>query len=148
MASSGVVGAVVASVVRVREVAGPKCRCATLTADKVEVTFSTVPILMPAIFDELVRDHLDERGLSQCGRQNWLFPGGQPGHHLQTENTRRQLVETGIKPPESRKAPLFQLAADMPAPIAELLGSTEKNAANWARIPARDWTGYIADRAR
>lgn len=123
----------------------------TLSADGVEVTFSTVPIQMPAILDDLVRDHLDERGLSQYGRQNtdWLFPGGQPGHHLQTENIRRQLVEIGIKPLESRKAALFQLAADMPAPIlAELLGTTDKNAANWARLAARDWTGYIADRAR
>jgi hypothetical protein len=124
----------------------------TLTADGgVEVTFNAVPIRMPAILDDLVRAHLDERGLSQYGRQNsnWLFPGGQPGRHLQTENIRRQLVEVGIKPLESRKAALFQLAAETPAPIlAELLGTTDNNAANWARLAARDWTGYIADRAR
>lgn len=124
----------------------------TITADGgVEVTFNTVGIRMPAILEDLVRDHLDERGLSQYGRQgsDWLFPGGQPGRHLQTENIRRQLVEIGIKPLESRKAALFQLAADTPAPIlAELLGTTDKNAANWARLAARDWTGYIADRAR
>lgn len=124
----------------------------TLTPDGwVEVTFHTVPIQMPAILDDLVRDHLDERGVSQYGRRNtdWLFPGGQPGHHLQTENIRRQLVELGIKPLESRKAALMQLAAETPAPIlAELLGTTDNKAANWARLAARDWTGYIADRAR
>jgi hypothetical protein len=123
-----------------------------LTADGcVEVTFNTVPIPMPAILDDLVREHLNERGLSQYGRENsdWFFPGGQPGGHLQTENIRRQLVEIGIKPLESRKATLFQLAAETPAPIlAELLGTSDNNAANWARLAARDWTGYIADRAR
>jgi hypothetical protein len=117
----------------------------------VEVRFHTVAIPMPAILDDLVREHLGERGLSQYGRHNagWLFPGGQPGHHLQTENIRRQLVDLGIRPLESRKAALYQLAAATPAPIlAELLGTTENNAANWARLAARDWTGYIADRAR
>lgn len=38
--------------------------------------------------------------------------------------------------------------ANMPAPIlAELLGTTDKNAANCARLAARGGTGYIADRA-
>jgi hypothetical protein len=33
---------------------------------------------------------------------------------------------------------MFQLALDMPAPIlAELLGTTDKNAANWTRLTAR-----------
>ena len=55
----------------------------------------------------------------------------------------------GIKPLESRKAALFQLAADMPAPIlAKLLRTTDKNGASWTRLAARGWTGYIAQRAR
>jgi len=123
----------------------------TETADgDVEVTFRTVPITMPVVLDDLVRAHLDEQGLSKYGRQNsnWLFPGGQPGRHLQTESIRGQLVGIGIKPLESRKAALFQLASEMPAPVlAELLGTTDVNAMNWARLAARDWTGYIADRA-
>lgn len=37
----------------------------------------------------------------------------------------------------------------MPAPVlAELLGITETNAADWAKLAARDLTGYIADRSR
>jgi hypothetical protein len=51
-------------------------------------------------------------------------------------------------PLQSRKAALFQLAAEMPAPVlAELLGITDTNAADWAKLAARDWTGYLADRA-
>ena len=55
----------------------------------------------------------------------------------------------GIKPYEARKATLFALAGDVPAPVlAELIGITDTNAANWAHLAARDWTGYIADRSR
>ncbi len=76
------------------------------------------------------------------------LPRRQPGQNLAAENIRAQLVEIGIKPYESRKAALFQLAADMPAPVlAELLGITDNNAADWSRLAARYWAGYIAHRA-
>lgn len=123
------------------------------TADdgSVLVAFNGLPIQMPALLDELIREHLDHRGKSlYASRDNgWLFPGGNPGQHLTTENIRGQLVAIGTKPYEGRKAALFQLAAEIPAPVlAELIGTTDVNAANWARLAARDWTGYIADRSR
>jgi hypothetical protein len=120
------------------------------TGGRVDITFNTIPVQMPAIVDQLIRDHLQHRGQSLYASRNhgWLFPGGKPGQHLQTENVRSQLVAIGIKPHESRKAALFQLAGQMPAPVlAELLGITDANAADWAKLAARDWTGYIADRA-
>ncbi|MFL6110053.1 MAG: hypothetical protein ACJ786_01670 [Catenulispora sp.] len=104
---------------------------------------------MPALVDRLIADHLQRRGQSLYVARDtgWLFPGGKPGRHLETENIRAQLVAVGIKPYESRKAALFQLAAEMPAPVlAELLAITDTNAADWAKLAARDWTGYIADR--
>lgn len=123
----------------------------TLDGCGVHVTFHTVPIQMPDLLDDLIRDHVAHRGKSLYASRDtgWLFPGGNPGRHLTTENIRSQLVAIGIKPYEGRKATLFQLAADMPAPVlAELLGITDTNAANWAKLAARDWTGYIAQRAR
>lgn len=124
----------------------------TITDDRaVHITFSTIPVQMPPVFDDLIREHLDHRGKSlYASRQNgWLFPGGNPGHHLATENIRSQLVAIGIKPYENRKAALFQLASDMPAPVlAELIGITNNNAVDWASLAARDWTDYIAERAR
>jgi hypothetical protein len=123
----------------------------TITADsRVDVTFTTVPIQMPALVDQIIHDHLQHRGRSLYASRGtqWLFPGGKPGRHLQTENIRAQLVAIGIKPYESRKAALFHLAAEMPAPVlAELLGIADTTAADWAKLAARDWTGYIADRA-
>ncbi len=123
-----------------------------ITDDRaVHVTFSTIPVQMPPVLDDLIREHLEHRGKSLYASRDtgWLFPGGNPGHHLATENIRSQLVAIGIKPYESRKATLFQLAGDMPAPVlAELIGITNNNAADWARLAARDWTDYIAERAR
>ena len=123
----------------------------TLTDDSVHVRFNTIAIQMPPVLDNLIREHLDHRGKSlyASGDAGWLFPGGNPGRHLATENIRAQLVAVGIKPHENRKATLFQLAGDIPAPVlADLIGITHDNAADWARLAARDWTGYIADRAR
>jgi hypothetical protein len=128
-----------------------RTRQVTLTDDGVHVAFRDLPIQMPAVLDDLIREHLDHRGKSLYASRDigWLFPGGNPGRHLATENIRAQLVAIGIRPYEGRKATLFQLAGDMPGPVlAELIGITDNNAADWARLGARDWTGYIADRAR
>jgi hypothetical protein len=123
----------------------------TLDQDSVHIRFNTIAIQMPAVLDDLIRDHLTHRGKSLYASRDtgWLFPGGNPGLHLATENIRSQLVAAGIKPYENRKATLFQLAGDIPAPVlAELIGITNGNAASWAKLAARDWTSYIADRAR
>lgn len=123
----------------------------TVATDTVHVAFNDIAIQMPAVLDELIREHLQHRGKSLYASRDtgWLFPGGTPGRHLATENIRSQLVGIGIKPYEARKASLFQLAADMPAPVlAELIGISDNSAAEWSKLAARDWTGYIADRAR
>lgn len=119
--------------------------------DTVHVTFRAVAVPMPAPLDALIDEHLADRGMSLHGSRDtgWLFPGGSPGRHLNTESIRAQLVEIGMKPYEGRKAALFQLAADVPAPVlGELIGISNNNAAEWARLAARDWRNYIADRAR
>jgi hypothetical protein len=115
--------------------------------DTMHLTFNTVAIAMPAPLDSLIEDHLGERGMSLHASRDtgWLFPGGTPGRHLNTENIRAQLVAIGLKPYEGRKAALLQLAADIPAPVlGELLGISNNNAADWARLASRDWRSYIA----
>ncbi|HZW44291.1 MAG TPA: hypothetical protein VFF32_07865 [Dermatophilaceae bacterium] len=119
--------------------------------DTLHVTFRTIAIPLPAPLDTLVTEHLNHRGMSLHGSRGtgWLFPGGSPGRHLNTENIRAQLVQIGMKPYEGRKATLFQLAADIPAPVlGELIGVSNNNAAAWARLASRDWRSYIADRSR
>jgi hypothetical protein len=94
---------------------------------------------MPAVLDGLIREHLQHRGNSLYASRDtgWLFPGGNPGRHLATENIRAQLAGIGIRPYDGRKATLFQLAAYTPPPVVdELIGITYDNAADWARLAA------------
>ncbi len=119
--------------------------------DTLHVTFRSIAMPMPAPLDTLIVEHLNDRGMSLHGSRDtgWLFPGGSPGRHLNTESIRGKLVEIDMKPYEGRKATLFQLAADIPAPVlGELIWISNNNAAEWARLAARDWRSYIADRAR
>lgn len=123
----------------------------TYVDDSLHVTFRTIAIPMPAPLGSLIAEHLNDRGLSLHASRGtgWLFPGGSPGRHLNTENMRGQLVAIGMKPYEGRKATLFQLAADVPAAVlGELIGISANNAAEWARLAARDWRTYVAERAR
>lgn len=122
-----------------------------LAADRVTVTFDSMPIEMPSPLDDLIREQTRARGnASYAGRNNgWLLPGGIPGRPLTTENIRNQLVDLGIQPHTSRHAAMFQLAAEIPAPIlAELVGIHINTATSWASLAARTWTSYIAERAR
>ncbi len=115
------------------------------------ITFNTLPIQMPPVLDDLIHDHLTQRGKSLYVSRDtgWLFPGGNPGRHLATENIRTHLVAIGIKPYENRKAALFQLAAEVPAPVlADLIDISNDNAYDWARLAAHDWSSYIAQRAK
>jgi hypothetical protein len=123
----------------------------TIDDARVHVAFSGIPIQMPPVLDDLIRQHLRHRGKSLYASRDtgWLFPGGNPGRHLATENIRSQLVAIGIKPYEGRKTTLFELAAAIPAPVlAELIGISDKNATEWASLAARDWRQYIAHRTR
>ena len=117
--------------------------------DTVTVTFDTDAIQLPDPLDDLVRQHLTRRGqASYVARDNgWLFPGGIPGRHLNTENIRSQLVERGIQPSHARNAAMFDLAAQIPVPVlADLLGIATSTATRWAALAAKDWSRYIADR--
>jgi hypothetical protein len=105
---------------------------------------------MPAPLDALIAEHRAARHEpARLTRNRLALPGGSPGRHLNTESIRAQLVAIGIKPYEGRTATLFQLAADMPAPVlGELIGISNNDAGDWARLVARDWRSYIADRDR
>lgn len=136
--------------------AQPLNRIVAMTTDQIDiteegvfVTFAEDAIQMPPVLDNLVRAHLENRIVPTNVNQDpgWLFPGAQPGHHLVTEVFRRDLNAIGIKPHESRKAAMFDLASTIPAPVlAGLLGITDRNAATWAQLAARDWHSYIHQR--
>lgn len=121
-----------------------------LTADdKILVSFDTTPVEMPPSLNTLIKEHLRRPGLSSIASRDhgWLFPGRKPGAHLTTEHFRRELVNNGIHPGQSRHAARYGLATDLPAPVlADLIGIADTTAGRWAALAARDWSGYIAQR--
>ncbi|WP_345802904.1 hypothetical protein AAIB33_07425 [Microbacterium sp. AZCO] len=116
---------------------------------KVLVRFDETPTEMPPILDGLIRDHLAHRRAPSIASQDhgWLFPGRNPGRHLERENFRKELVRHGIRPAQSRHAALFALAGLLPAPVlADLIGIADKTAVKWSVLAARDWSGYVDQR--
>jgi len=60
----------------------------------------------------------------------------------------RVLVGHGIHPRASRSAAIFALAGQVPAPVlADLVAISTGKAAAWAKLAARDWSDYVANRA-
>ena len=115
----------------------------------VTVTFDTEAVELPEPLDRLVLEQHAQAtgGRYATHRTNWLFPGRHAGRPLATENFRSQLVTLGIAPNQARKAAMFQLAAEMPAPVlADLLGLAPTTASRWAKLAARDWSQYAAMR--
>jgi hypothetical protein len=114
------------------------------------VVFDSEPVEMPEPLDRLIAEHMARRGHSTYVAQSngWLFPGGIPGKPMATENIRAELANRGIRSFDGRKGALFALAARIPAPVlADLIGIHPNTAVKWAALAARDWTGYIRDRA-
>ena len=135
--------------------AQPLARICNMRADQINgqpdgpmtITFDTVPIELPEPLDRLVAEQLASHGQASYASHTdvWLFPGGVPGRHLHTGAIRRQLVERGIHPSQSRKAAMFQLAGEIPTPVlAELLGLGTNTATRWAALASRDWSQYAA----
>jgi hypothetical protein len=64
------------------------------------------------------------------------------------EAIRRVLVDHGIHPRASGSAATFALANQVPAPVlADPVGISTGKAAGWAKLAARDWSDYAANRA-
>lgn len=116
---------------------------------RVLVAFDGTFVEMPPGLDTLIRDYSQNRGTPTIsGRDHgWLFPGRHPGSHLVTDVFRSKLVTAGIHPGDARKAAMFSLAGQVPAPVlADLIGVADKTAVKWAVLAARDWSGYVAQR--
>jgi hypothetical protein len=113
------------------------------------VTFDTEAVELPEVIDRLVLDQRTHATSDRYAthRSSWLFPGRHAGRPLATENFRSQLVALDIAPNQACKAAMFQLAAEMPAPVlADLLGVAPATASRWAKLAARDWSQYTAMR--
>ncbi|WP_084270554.1 hypothetical protein [Mycobacterium avium] len=133
---------------------------AGLTIDDIQFTDQQVrlrlgrePILIPTPLDQLVRDLVQTRaGHAVVGGRHaspWLFPGGQPAHHLSAFRMAERLRQLGIQASRARSAALFQLAGELPAAVlARTLGIHISVAAAWQRASSGDWLAYAAEISR
>lgn len=117
---------------------------------RVLVRFNTDPVDMPELVGQIVPQHLARHGGPSYVSRNsgWLIPGGIPRNPKMAENMQSQLVEHGIKPRQSCKAALFQLASEIPAAVlVDLVGFSISTATRWVALASEDGSRYIADRA-
>lgn len=137
-------------------------RVVTLTPDAVVInedmcfiTVADTPLPLPTTLAEPLRRMAKhtQRGKSAVARptaaQRWLFPGGNPGHHITAEHMRTRLAEHGITLREARHAALLQWAQDTPGSIlATSLGLHINTAIAWRDSIQGDFAEFVASRAR
>lgn len=85
-----------------------------------------------------------------CDAQaTWLSPSRKPEKPAVVSGFGRKLRERGIDVRPARNAAISALINDLPAPIlADLLDLHPITTDRWACIAERDWTGYLASRAK
>lgn len=125
----------------------------TIDEDVCRVTVAGVPLPLPAdLAEPLARmSSQHNRGKSAVARKTagrtWLFPGGNPGHHITSEHLRTRLAEHGITLRSARQAALLQWAQDTPGPIlAASLGLHINTATAWRDAIQADYSEFVAAR--
>ena len=77
---------------------------------------------------------------------HWPFESW--GRFLPEHTTAISLRDRLLHPRASRSAAMFALAGQVPAPVlADPVGISTGKAAAWAKLAARDWSDYVANRA-
>jgi hypothetical protein len=117
------------------------------------ITVAKTPLPLPGPLAEPLTSLVSEpnRGKASISRSNagnkWLFPGGNPGTHITSEQLRKKLAQHGITLRETRSAALQQWALETPAPIlATSLGLHINTAIGWRDSVQADYTDYIGVR--
>jgi len=108
------------------------------------------PLPLPGSLAEPLRrlTQQSKRGRSSVSRktagERWLFPGGNPGHHITAEYLRTRLAKYGITLREARHAALLQWAQDTPGPIlASSLGLHINTAVAWRDAIQADYAEFV-----
>ncbi len=113
--------------------------------DCVELLVGRTPIQLPGALADLV---LQQRQVAELTNTGWLFPGQNPGRHLDPNSLAvriKQRLDIGVRP--SRNAALAHLAKELPVPVlADYLGLAHSTAAQWADLVEHQWAEYIVMR--
>lgn len=88
--------------------------------DEMTFTFDTQPVIVPALFAEILRAHLADRARTHTRdveSSPWLFPGGRAGHHITHSYLLTQIRALGLNPLATRNRALDDLVTAMPPPV-------------------------------
>lgn len=111
-------------------------------ADYVELLVGRTPIRLPGQVATLV---LRQWHAAEQARTGWLFPGKNPGRHLNPGALGAAIKDAlghGVLP--SRNAALAHLANELPVPVlADYLGLAHSTAAQWAELVEHQWGEYV-----
>jgi hypothetical protein len=78
-------------------------------------------------------------------RDDWLFPGRDPGRPAHPDTLARRLQRLGLQPRAARNTALLQLGQQLPAVVlADLLGLHLNTAQRWTTTAGGPWAQYVA----
>lgn len=120
--------------------------------DALAITFGRTDVVLPPVIAEIVRALAAHPGRAVTGtsdRNQWLFPGQQPGRPLTATGLEEQLHRYGIEARASRNSLMLDFASELPPVVlADLLGIHTNTAVRWVQAAQGDWTAYAAAKAQ
>ena len=134
--------------------AQPASRLTMLTTDhiakpdhRVTIQLGREPLELPERIGQLATGLAQPTSTATDPGPRWLFAGSRRDSPLSEAQFRRRLNRLGIPTLAARTGALLNLATTLPpAILADLLGLSEGNAANWSQLAASDWAAYAAHR--
>ena len=119
-----------------------------LTPHETRISLGAEPAPVPEPFAGMVKKHLHNRSnLRTAGGMAstpWLFPGQNPGKHLDTQTMMHRLRNLGINLLGARNSALRNLVAEIPPPVvAHLLGYSNSCTQYHAQLAAQPWSRYV-----
>lgn len=115
--------------------------CLSITGDVLTV---------PEPFAQILRDHLADLPNSNTSAHrtnNWLFPGGRPGSHINQNTLMTLLRDAGIDLRHAKNASLRALVLELPAPVvADSLGYSYQVTDQHRQSAGARFTDYLANR--
>lgn len=118
-----------------------------LTPHETWISLGAEPAPVPEPFASMLKNHLRNRpNLRTAGGmapKPWLFPGHNPGKHLDTQTMMHRLRNLGINLLGARNSALRNLVTEVPPPVvAHLLGYSNTCTHYHAQLAAQPWSRY------